>query len=181
MVIMPTRPAVFLDRDGVVVIPEFRDGRSFAPTCLENFQIYPAAAAGLQALRDAGYLLVVVTNQPDVGRGIIPNDVINAMHNRLRSVLPIDHIEVCPHISEDMCECRKPRCGMLRRVSGILDIILDQSFMIGDRKSDIEAGKAAGCRTIFIDHNYQSEQKPTDANWTVKSIEQSVRCILDSH
>ena len=176
---MPVQPAVFLDRDGVIVIPEFREGRSFAPTRLENFHIYSSAAPSLNALREAGFLTVVVTNQPDVGRGIISEKVISAMHNKLSSELAINRIEMCTHISQDNCDCRKPQWGMLRNAASELDILLDQSFMIGDRKSDVDAGNSAGCKTIFIDHNYTAEQKPLDADWTTQSIEQAVACILE--
>lgn len=174
------RPAVFLDRDGVLVVPEFRDGRSFAPTTLDAYGFYPGAGPSLERLKAAGYALVVVTNQPEVGRGLIPGSVLEEMHDRLREAMPVDDIRVCTHVREDHCDCRKPKPGMLLEAAESLGIGLDQSFIVGDRKSDIEAGIAAGCRTVFIDLNYTSEQKPDNADWTVRSVDEAVDCILNS-
>jgi len=170
--------AVFLDRDGVIVTPEFRDGRSFAPTTLDAFRLYDAAPACLKSLKDAGFLLVVVTNQPDVGAGVIAPAVLDAMHLRMREALPIDDIRVCPHTRADDCACRKPRPGMLTGAARDLGIALDRSFMIGDRESDVAAGRAAGCRTVFIDLDYASESKPSDADFVVRSLQQATACIL---
>jgi D-glycero-D-manno-heptose 1,7-bisphosphate phosphatase len=170
--------AVFLDRDGVVVVPDFRDGRSYAPTTIEAFKVYPEARAGLEALRKAGYLLVVVTNQPDVGKGLISEATLTAMHERLAADLPVDRIEVCRHTREDACDCRKPKAGMLLRAAEDLGIDLDRSFMIGDRESDVLAGRAAGCRTVFIDLDYTSEPRPSQVDWSVRSISEAVQVIL---
>lgn len=170
--------AVFIDRDGVLVVPEFRDGRSYAPTTLATFSLYPEAMKSLAALKSAGYLLVVVTNQPDVGRGIIGEDVLAAMHDKLLAALPVDRIEVCRHERKDACECRKPKAGMLLRAARELGIDLDRSFMIGDRESDVLAGRAAGCRTIFIDLDYTAEPRPQGADWTVRSISEAADVIL---
>jgi D-glycero-D-manno-heptose 1,7-bisphosphate phosphatase len=170
--------AVFLDRDGVIVTPEFREGRSFAPTTLDAFHLYESAPQCLKSLKDAGFLLVVVTNQPDVGRGVISRSVIDEMHRRMRNALPIDDIRVCPHSRDDGCLCRKPRPGMLTEAAAALGIALDRSFMIGDRESDVAAGRAAGCQTIFIDLDYAAEPKPRDAHFTVCSLEEATACIL---
>jgi D-glycero-D-manno-heptose 1,7-bisphosphate phosphatase len=177
-VVTTGRAAVFLDRDGVVVVPEFRDGRSYAPTALEALRIYPQAAESLQKLRDAGYLLVLVTNQPDVGKGVIPVAVMAAMTARLEAELPLDRVEICTHTREDNCDCRKPKPGMLLQAAEALGIRLDRSFMIGDRESDILAGAAAGCRTIFVDLDYAAEPRPQAADWTVRSIAEAAACIL---
>ena len=110
-----TRPrrAVFLDRDGVLVIPEIRDGRSYAPRSIGAFKIYPSAAESLARLKAAGYLLVVVTNQPDIGNGLVSVDVVNEMHRLMAQALPIDRIEMCPHSQSEACGCRKPKPQML--------------------------------------------------------------------
>ena len=175
---LDTNRAVFLDRDGVIVIPEFRDGRSFAPTTLDSFRLYESAPACLRALKAAGFLLVVVTNQPDVGKGVIPMATIDEMHRRLRSALPIDDIQVCTHTREDHCLCRKPKPGMLTTASAALEISLDCSFMIGDRESDIAAGRAAGCKTVFIDLDYSAEPKPRHPDFTVRSLAEATDRIL---
>ena len=171
--------AIFLDRDGVLVIPEFRDGRSFAPTRLEAYKFYPGAFEALSRLRTAGYKLVVVTNQPDVGKGLIPRDVADEMHDRLSKAMPIDLIKACFHSQAANCDCRKPKPGMLLEAARELQIDLMQSYMIGDRASDVEAGEAAGCSTVFIDLDYR-EQRPVAPTFTVRSIADAVDCILGS-
>jgi D-glycero-D-manno-heptose 1,7-bisphosphate phosphatase len=173
------RAAVFLDRDGVLVVPEFRDGRSYAPTTIEAFGLYDSAARDLGRLKDAGYLLVVVTNQPDVGRGIIAPSVLEAMHRRLAAELPIDLIRACVHEGKYGCACRKPKPGMLIAAAELLNIDLSASFMVGDRRSDIEAGCMAGCRTVFIDLGYD-EPKPAGYTFRVRSLGKAVDAVLNS-
>lgn len=170
--------AVFLDRDGVLVVPEMRDGRSFAPLQLEDLQIYPEAKSALDRLKAAGYLLVVVTNQPDVGKGLISKSTLNQMHDRICQALPVDRVEFCSHTQSDDCTCRKPKPGMLLNAAHECQIDLEKSFMVGDRASDVEAGIAAGCKTIFIDLNYVSELKPKSAHHTVRSIAEAADIIL---
>jgi D-glycero-D-manno-heptose 1,7-bisphosphate phosphatase len=173
-----SRAAVFLDRDGVLVVPEFRDGRSYAPTTIEAFRLYDSAARSLGRLKDAGYLLVVVTNQPDVGRGIIAPSTLEAMHRRLDTELPVDMIRTCVHDGTDGCACRKPKPGMLLAAAGLLNIDLRASFMVGDRATDIEAGCIAGCHTVFIDLDYV-EPKPTRFSFKVKSLGEAVDAVLN--
>jgi D-glycero-D-manno-heptose 1,7-bisphosphate phosphatase len=172
-----TSPAVFLDRDGVLVIPEFRHGRSFAPKRLEDLKFYPDAASALKRLRAAGYRLVVVTNQPDVGNGSIAREVVNEMHARLRATMPVDAIMACFHSQSEDCTCRKPRPGMLIDAAKEFQIDLTTSYMVGDRASDVEAGRAAGCRTVFIDLDYREEEHPA-ATVTVRSIAEAADFIL---
>jgi D-glycero-D-manno-heptose 1,7-bisphosphate phosphatase len=172
------RPAVFLDRDGVLVVPEMREGRSFAPRSLEAYRLYESARENLERLRDAGFALVVVTNQPDVGSGIVPQSLVETMHRRLCAELPIDAVKVCYHTRADDCSCRKPRPGMLIEAARQLGVSCDRSFMIGDRASDVAAGNAVGCRTIFIDLGYAAETKPVDATLTVKSLREATDVIL---
>ena len=171
-------PAVFLDRDGVLVVPEFRDGRSYAPTTLAQFRLDDSAPECLQDLKRAGYLLVVVTNQPDIGNGRVSPAVVDEMHQRLRAALPIDDIELCPHRQDEGCACRKPKPGMLIAATDRLGIALGRSFMVGDRASDIAAGRAAGCRTVLIDLGYTAEPTPDDADFTVHSLREATACIL---
>jgi D-glycero-D-manno-heptose 1,7-bisphosphate phosphatase len=170
-------PAVFLDRDGVLTIPQFRDGRSFAPRRLADFQLYEEAGRSLAALKETGFRLVVVTNQPDVGNGLVDRAVVEAMHRRLTELLPVDAIEVCYHRQSDYCECRKPKPGMLRRAAERLGLDCPSSFMIGDRASDVEAGRRAGCRTIFIDLGYVDEH-PAAPDFVVSSIGEAAQLIV---
>ncbi|MBV8122029.1 MAG: HAD-IIIA family hydrolase [Alphaproteobacteria bacterium] len=169
--------AVFLDRDGVLTIPEFRDGRSFAPRRLADFRLYDDAAVSARRMKDAGFGLVVVTNQPDVGHGLLALDVVEAMHRRLAAAIPVDAIESCYHRQDEGCDCRKPKSGMLRCAAARLGIDCRCSFMIGDRASDVEAGRNVGCRTIFIDRGYIDEQ-PGQADFIVKSLAEATSIIL---
>jgi len=172
------RRAVFLDRDGVLVVPEVRGGRSFAPQRLEDLRLYPEAKAALDRLQDSGYLLVVVTNQPDVGKGLISRFTMEQMHKRLLQELPIDRIEVCCHIQTEDCTCRKPKPGMLLKAGYECGIDLKNSFMVGDRATDVEAGLAVGCTTIFIDLDYAAEKKPQSFSHRARSIAEAVDIIL---
>jgi D-glycero-D-manno-heptose 1,7-bisphosphate phosphatase len=171
------RRAVFLDRDGVLVIPEFRCGRSFAPRRLEDYRFYSEAAEALGRLRVAGYLLVVVTNQPDIGNALIAKYVVEEMHVRLRGAMPIDAIFACCHSQAAACDCRKPKPGLLINAANELRIDFASSYMVGDRASDVEAGQAAGCRTVFIDLSY-NEQKPAAPTFTVRSVAEAADVIL---
>jgi D-glycero-D-manno-heptose 1,7-bisphosphate phosphatase len=171
------RPAIFLDRDGVLVIPEFRDGRSFAPRKLSDFRIYPGAAESVSRLKDAGYTLVVVTNQPDVGNGLVDRSVVEEMHQKLRASLLVDAIEVCYHTAGDNCDCRKPKPGMLLRAAERLGLDCRRSLMVGDRWSDVEAAKAAGCKSVFIDLNYR-DRRPEQPDFVVSSFNQAADLIL---
>jgi len=170
--------AVFLDRDGVLVVPEFRDGRSYAPRTLQAYGFYPEAKGALEALKAAGYLLIVVSNQPDVGAGLISREIMRAMTNRLFHELPVDAVKICFHTRADECGCRKPLPGMLFAAANEYGIDLAASYMIGDRSSDVAAGRAAGCKTVFIDLGYTAEEKPDRADHVVGSVAQAADCIL---
>lgn len=176
--VRPSAKAVFLDRDGVLTIPLFRDGRSFAPLKLEDFRVYPDIAGSLEALKRQGFLLVVVTNQPEVGRGRLGQKTLCEMHRRLSAALPVDAIKVCPHTPEDRCNCRKPLPGMLLEAAKEFEIHLAASYMVGDRPGDIAAGHAAGCRSIFVDLGYTAETPPRQPDAVVPSLQGAVDWIL---
>ena len=153
------RRAVFLDRDGVLNRAVIRDGRPHPPLRVEDFELYGDVAAGCARLKAAGFLLIVVTNQPDVGRGSQSPEAVQAMHLKMQSALPgLDSIEVCYHAGErygERCDCRKPRPGLILRAAAELKIDLCASYVIGDRWRDIDCARAAGCRAIFIQRDYQ--------------------------
>jgi D-glycero-D-manno-heptose 1,7-bisphosphate phosphatase len=145
------RSAVFLDRDGVLNRAYLQpDGKTHPPASAGDVEILPKVPEACLALRRAGYLLIVVTNQPDVGRGAQKLEVAEAINATLLQQLPLDEIRVCYHDNGDNCSCRKPQPGLLLSASLAWGIDLAQSFMVGDRWSDIEAGRNAGCRTVFI-------------------------------
>ncbi|MBI3011635.1 MAG: HAD family hydrolase [Candidatus Omnitrophica bacterium] len=171
--------AVFLDRDGVLNQAVVRDGKPYAPASLEELAIVPDAAEAITTLRQAGFLAIVVTNQPDVGRGLQRRETVEAMHQRLRAQLPIDDIRVCYHREEDACACRKPKPGMLRDAARDWDVDLSRSIMVGDRWRDIEAGKAAGCRTILVRSPW-AEQQAQAPDAVVASLHEASRLILSA-
>jgi D-glycero-D-manno-heptose 1,7-bisphosphate phosphatase len=172
------RRAVFLDRDGVINRAFVRDGRPFPPATEAELEVLPGVADALARLRDAGFRLVVVTNQPDVARGTQRRDVIDRMHERLRAELPIDEFRVCDHDDADRCACRKPNPGMLEAAARDAGLSLPESFMVGDRWRDIEAGRRAGCAVIFIDRGYH-ERRPDDPDAIVGSLPEAVDWILN--
>src|SRR5438477_1371201 len=149
------RPAIFLDRDGVLNRTAFRDGKPMPPQSLDELEILPGVPEALVRLKAAGYSLVVVTNQPDVARGVTTKTMVDGIHRWLAERLPIDEIRVCLHDDQDECDCRKPKPGLL--LASPNDDVR-RSIMIGDRWRDIEAGRAAGCRaTILIDYGYDED------------------------
>jgi D-glycero-D-manno-heptose 1,7-bisphosphate phosphatase len=172
--------AIFLDRDGILVVPQFRDGRSFAPRTMKEFEIYAEAPRCVTWLQKAGFKIVVVSNQPDVGAGLISRNTVDAMNTRLRNSMPLDAVKVCFHTKEQRCDCRKPLPGMLLEAAAEIDIDLSASVMVGDRASDIQAGAAAGCRTIFVDLHYMAEPRPSnpDPDKVVESLSEATNWIL---
>ena len=169
--------AVFLDRDGVLTRSTTRDGRPFAPTSLKEFKLLPGVSEDVARLRAAGFCLVVVTNQPDVGAGKLRREVVEQMHARLREWLPLDEVKVCYHTDADGCACRKPKPGMLLDAARERGIDLTRSFMVGDRWRDVSAGKLAGCRTIFVDYGY-AEALQDQPDFVVTSFADAASIIL---
>jgi D-glycero-D-manno-heptose 1,7-bisphosphate phosphatase len=178
--VVSKRRAVFLDRDGVLNAPVVRDGKPYPPGTVAEFQLLPGAAEGCRQLHAAGYVLVVATNQPDVGRGSQAQATVEAMHARLEQLIPeITRIEVCydPGGTTPPSEFRKPAPGMLQRAAAALDLDLPRSWMIGDRWRDVDCGARAGCRTIFIDRGY-AEQLRVAPDFTVRSLPEAAGIIL---
>jgi D-glycero-D-manno-heptose 1,7-bisphosphate phosphatase len=155
------RRAVFLDRDGVLNRAWVREGRPYPPDTLDKFEILPGVPVALSRLHDAGFLLIGATNQPDVARGTQRRDLVEAMNARLMDESPITAIFVCYDDGDD-CPRRKPNPGLLLEAATEYGIDLAASFMVGDRWKDIEAGRRAGCRTIFIDRAYAEPQPDAD-------------------
>ena len=171
------RPAIFLDRDGTLNRAVLQDSKSYPPGSVDDFELLPGVAQAIAALKAEGFLLIVVTNQPDVGAARQTLEVVEAMHVKLRSLLPIDDIRICYHIEEDCCGCRKPAPGMINDAAATWHIDLAASYMIGDRWRDVEAGRAAGCRTVFIRNDYD-ERQPAVSDATVDSLCEAADLIL---
>lgn len=148
------RPAVFFDRDGVLNSAIVRNGKPHPPRDLSEFVITHGARPALENLKREGFLLIVVTNQPDIARGTARRADVDKINAELAAILPLDAIEVCEHDDRGQCDCRKPKPGMILRAHEKFGVDLARSFMVGDRWRDIEAGRRAGCRTILIGDGY---------------------------
>jgi D-glycero-D-manno-heptose 1,7-bisphosphate phosphatase len=146
--------AVFLDRDGVLNEALVRDGKPFSPMTIAEVVVPPDVPSALSRLRRSGFRLIMVTNQPDVARGSQSHETVHAINQYLLDTLKLHAAEICEHDDADNCECRKPKPGMLLRAAERDHIALTESFMIGDRWRDIEAGRRVGCRTILIGNGY---------------------------
>ncbi|MCH9609780.1 MAG: Histidine biosynthesis bifunctional protein HisB [Chlamydiales bacterium] len=167
--------AIFLDRDGVINRAVVREGKPYPPSSFSEFEILFGVKEALLKLHKKGFLLIIVTNQPDVGRGWQSKEVVEQMHTYLKEQLPIDGIEVC---YDETSERYKPKPGMLIDASVKYGIDLSQSYMIGDRWRDIGAGCCAGCRTIFLEKHYQESLKEVP-DITVNDLLEATEVILD--
>ena len=171
------RKAVFLDRDGVLNRARVRKGRPFPPASLAELEILDEAVAACALLRETAFVLVCVTNQPDIMRGTASPSDVHAINAQVQDVLRLDAVLTCPHDEEDNCACRKPKPGLLLRAADEFGLELGASFMVGDRWRDVEAGKRAGCQSVFIDHDY-AEQQPLAPDYTTRSVLDAARWIL---
>lgn len=170
--------AVFLDRDGVIDRAYVREGKPYPPTSLAEIEVLPGVPQALSALRKAGFLLIVVTNQPDVARGITSREAVEEINKHLAWHLAIDEFCACFHDTNDGCDCRKPLPGALLAAAKRHSIDLMSSYMVGDRWLDIEAGSRAGCKTIFIDYGY-TEKQPESVDYRVSSLLEAAQIILE--
>lgn len=171
------RRAVFLDRDGVINKAFLKQGCPHPPSSCADLEILPGVPESLSLLRKKGFLLIVVTNQPDVARGTMSQEIVEAINQELQQSLGFDAILNCFHDDQDKCLCRKPQPGLLKKAAQALSIDLAKSYMVGDRWKDIEAGKSAGCKTFFIDYGYQ-EKQPVHFDHRVKSLLEAAKIIL---
>jgi D-glycero-D-manno-heptose 1,7-bisphosphate phosphatase len=171
------RRAVFLDRDGVLNRAVVRDGIPCAPASLSEFRVLPGVREACRRLREAGFSLILITNQPDIARGRADAGEVGEMHARLKRFLQLDDVRVCPHDDQARCECRKPEPGLLLEAARAANIDLKSSFMIGDRWRDVEAGRRAGCHSIFVDYGYR-ERQPDGPVLRVRSLLEAANWII---
>jgi len=177
LTVQPAKPAVFLDRDGVLNEVIFRNGRPYPPGDLSELVITSGARAALDELKREGFVLIVVTNQPDIARGRANRVDVDKINAQLAAILPLDGIEVCEHDDKERCDCRKPKPGMILRAQEMLGVDLAGSFVVGDRWRDIEAGRRAGCRTILIGDGY-GETFPSAPTIKLASLPEAASWIL---
>jgi D-glycero-D-manno-heptose 1,7-bisphosphate phosphatase len=170
--------AVFFDRDGILNEAVVRNGAPFPPHSLEELRIPQEAFDAVARVRDAGYLALAITNQPDVARMTASRAEVEAINERVELVLALDGTYTCFHDDSDACDCRKPKPGLLRAAARERGIDLSQSYMIGDRYKDVECGRSAGCTTVFVDRGYAETPRNTGADVTVSSLRDAVDAVL---
>jgi D-glycero-D-manno-heptose 1,7-bisphosphate phosphatase len=175
---VPGKRAVFLDRDGVINQAVVRDGKPYSPSGPGELAIAPDAPESLQDLKLAGFLLIVVTNQPDIARGTQTLASVEAIHAAIARALPVHDFFLCPHDDSDRCNCRKPKPGLLLRAAEKHHIDLSRSLLVGDRWRDIEAGAKAGCATVWIDCGYREQRPSIEPSATVDSLRAAADWIL---
>jgi|SRR5579884_3104235 len=165
---MTFRRAVFLDRDGVLNRAVVRNGKPYPPASVDAVEVMPGAAEALARLKRAGFLLLVVTNQPDVARGTQTREAVEAINARLCAELPLDDVFVC--YEDGNSPRKKPHPGLLLEAAHKHNVDRGNSFMVGDRWKDIAAGQRAGCRTVFLDHGYAEERHGFTADFTTTDL-----------
>jgi len=173
--------AVFLDRDGVLNRTVVRHGKPYPPASAAEMEIAAEAENVLRELKAQGFKLLVVTNQPDLAKGLATPESVGAINQKLAAALPVDEFFVCPHVDGDNCDCRKPKAGLLLEGARKYHIDLSGSFMIGDRWRDVEAGQNAGCRTVLIDYGYQEKHPARPPDAIVHSLREAADWILRAH
>lgn len=171
--------AVFLDRDGVLNVAIVRNGHPYPPASIADLKFCPGVEDACAQLKIAGFLLVMVTNQPDIARGTANIAEVAEINSVIKTRLDLDDVRVCPHDDADGCDCRKPKPGLLLAAARDLRIDLQQSFMVGDRWRDVEAGRAAGCRTVFIDYGY-AERRPEAPDVVTTSLAAATPSIVST-
>jgi len=145
--------AIFLDRDGVL-----NKKRNDYVKSIDELEIFPNIGREISKIKNQGFLIIVVTNQSVINRGIITKEKLFEIHSKIQDVLikdktSIDKFYFCPHRPDENCKCRKPNPGMILQAINEFSIDVSKSWMVGDSKTDIEAGRKAGCKTIFLDEN----------------------------
>ena len=172
------RRAVFLDRDGVINRAVLRDGKPYPPSTLADLRILAGVRDACRKLREAGFALILITNQPDIARGTINAAEVTQIHERLKTYLKLDDIQVCPHDDDSHCSCRKPQPGLLLDAARRWNIDLASSYVVGDRWRDVEAGQRAGCQTVFVDYGYR-ERRPDAPYLKVRSLLEAANWIVE--
>lgn len=173
------RRAVFLDRDGVVNRAILREGKPYPPSTLSELRVLPGVRDACRKLREAGFALILITNQPDIARGAVTTEQVAEIHVRLQRYLQLDDIRLCPHDDASQCACRKPQPGLLLEAARSWNINLGASYIVGDRWRDVEAGHRAGCQAVFVDYGYR-ERRPDGPYVRVRSLREAANWIVQA-
>lgn len=172
--VTPSKKAVFLDRDGVLNEVVFRNGKPVSPRTIAEFQLCEEVPHVLKRLRELGYRLFVVSNQPDISRGLLDQNILDHMTEILKDTLPVERVLHCTHDDLDACLCRKPKPGMLHEIAEVDGIELESSFLVGDTWKDIMAGSNAGCKTVLLVREYNSD---VNADFRIRSLTEVVDIV----
>jgi len=173
------KPAVFFDRDGVLNLAFVRGGKPHPPATLGKLRFDPDAKNAVRKVCEAGFTPVIVTNQPDVARGMQVRAVVEQLNDAVARETGIRAVYTCYHDNADGCSCRKPQPGLIVRAAEELELALPRSYLIGDRANDVLAGRAAGCTTVFIDRGYGETPGDLPASVKVASLRDAVEWILE--
>lgn len=172
------RKAIFLDRDGVLNSAIVKNGKPYPPASLSELVIPSDVPEALSSLKSAGFMLIGATNQPDVARGKTPRTLVEAINAEIMKLCPLDEIRVCYHDDADNCLCRKPFPGLILEAANDYSIDLQQSYMIGDRWKDIEAGQRAGCKTIWLNQNYAEKSPAIPPDFIATNLYDAAKFII---
>jgi D-glycero-D-manno-heptose 1,7-bisphosphate phosphatase len=178
---------VYFDRDGVINTAVFEGSVAVSPRSLDELVIEDGVPRALQKVRSAGFAVVVVTNQPEVARGHLQHEVVDAMHRALTRELDLDAVYCCPHDNADRCACRKPAPGMLLDAARDLHLDVGSSWLVGDRWVDLAAAAAAGVRGVLLQRPYSWDTTsagppPPDLRpeWSAATLDACIDHILES-
>ena len=175
----PKVKAVFLDRDGVLNNSIIIDGKPYPPKSVDELIIPEGVREGLQKLSKQGYILIIITNQPDVARCKTSLKTVVSINNYLLQNLVIDDVFCCIHDDIDNCSCRKPKPGMIIEAAEKWNIDIENSYMVGDRWKDIETGKNAGVKTILLKHDY--DEKRVEPDYSCIDFKEVTQIILSNN
>jgi len=168
------KPGAFLDRDGVINVASVNNGNPIPPKNISELIILEGVIEAIQILFDNGFIPVVVTNQPDIVRKITTRREVDLLNAEISKITGLEHFYICDHDDEVSCNCRKPKTGLLEKSAFELDIDKRQSFLVGDRWRDIEAGQRFGIKSYFIDNSY-NEKQPKEPFIRVSSLLEAVQ------
>ena len=173
---MKKNKAFFFDRDGILNKAIIKNRKPYSPKYPGEFILNRSFINFIKKLKKKNYLIIVVSNQPDIKNGRLSNYSLKIMNSILKKFFFIDEIYICPHGKNDKCECRKPKTGMFREASKKWNIEFEKSYVVGDRWKDIAAAKSINCKSIFIDYNY-NETKPKKSDYFFFSIIKMIKSI----
>lgn len=172
--------AIFFDRDGVLIKPIIVKERPFSISRMSQLEFIINDKTYFDELRKYGYKLIIITNQPDVARGEISRTFVDEVNSMIVKKFALDGCYVCDHDNDDECLCRKPKNGLLLNAARDFNLDLSKCIMIGDRWKDIDAAEISGCKSIFIDYNY-NEKKPTNFTLSTSSLLEAIKKILEKY